>query len=230
MIPPRPVSPSVRVAERMRALTPCAWIGVALVVAVGLTLRFLVSGPIGPLGPDVWWHETAAVTRGSATWAVAVFCAEVGGGVGAAATAAIAAALLLALKRARDAAAVATAMLLGVAVSEILKSVVLRPRPWDQLYTSHDSSYPSGHSLGAAALATSLALVVVASDGVTRTGTRIAWAAAAAWILLMMWSRTALHVHWLTDTLAGALLGVCVAILSRRFWFRALPHPAPSTR
>jgi undecaprenyl-diphosphatase len=35
----------------------------------------------------------------------------------------------------------------------------------------------------------------------------------------MMWSRTALHVHWLSDTLAGALLGFCVAIIVRRIWF-----------
>ena len=31
-------------------------------------------------------------------------------------------------------------------------------------------------------------------------------------MLGMMWSRTYLHVHWLTDTIAGALLGLVVAL------------------
>ena len=32
------------------------------------------------------------------------------------------------------------------------------------------------------------------------------------YVLAMMWSRTYLHVHWLTDTIAGALLGVAAAL------------------
>ena len=34
----------------------------------------------------------------------------------------------------------------------------------------------------------------------------------------MMWSRTALQVHWLTDTIAGALLGLSAALLADAFW------------
>lgn len=214
------VSPSTRTAARVRAATPWAITGIAVVVAAGLLMRFILPGPIGALGPDEWWHGVAGLSRGSAPFAVSVFAAEIGGGIGAAACAAIAIALLLALRRPRDAAAVATAMVLGVGISELLKAVVLRPRPWDQLYSSSGSSFPSGHSLGAAALVVSLALVVSAADELPRAAARWAWALAIAWIALMMWSRTALHVHWATDVTAGALLGVCVAVLSRRFWFR----------
>ncbi|TDP95753.1 undecaprenyl-diphosphatase [Leucobacter luti] len=225
------VSSRARVAAGVRTATPWAVLGILLVVAFGLTLRFVIGGTIGPLGPDEWWHGTAAVSRGTAPSAIAIFFAEIGGGVGAAACAAIAAALLLALRRPRDAAAVATAMLFGVIASETLKAIVLRPRPWDQLYASHGSSFPSGHSLGAAALAISLILVVAAADEVPRAAVRWAWAVGIGWIVLMMWSRTALHVHWLTDTVAGALLGACFAILARRFWFRrditALRSPGP---
>lgn len=220
------VSPSKRTAARVRAATPWAVAGVVLVVAAGLLMRFVLPGPIGALGPDEWWHGVAGLTRGSAPFAVAVFGAEIGGGFGAAACAAIAIALLLALRRPRDAAAVATAMVLGVGLSELLKAVVLRPRPWDQLYSSSGSSFPSGHSLGAAALVISLALVVSATDELPRAAARWAWAIAIAWLLFMMWSRTALHVHWATDVTAGALLGASVAILSRRFWFRDI-HSSP---
>ncbi|MDN5636001.1 MAG: phosphatase PAP2 family protein, partial [Brevibacterium sp.] len=41
---------------------------------------------------------------------------------------------------------------------------------------------------------------------------------AFAWILLMMWSRTALQVHWLTDTIAGALIGISAAVLADELW------------
>lgn len=201
----------------MRVASWWAIVGIALVVAGGAALRL---GDAGPLGIDEWWQGLVSLTRGSAPYAVAVFMAEVGGGVGAIACTVIAAALLLAVRQARDAAAVATAMLLGVAASETIKALVVRPRPWDQLYASHGSSYPSGHSMGAAALAVSLALVVTYSESFSPTATRAVWAVSTTWILLMMWSRTALHVHWLSDTLAGVVLGIGAAILARRFWIQ----------
>lgn len=199
------------------AVTRCAALGIVLVVALGAVLRFVNSGP---LGIDAWWFGIAEVTRGSAPYAVAVFMAEIGGGIGAAACTAIAAALLFAVRAPREALTIATSMLLAVAASELLKAFVLRPRPTGALSHSTGSSFPSGHSVGAAALAVSLALVVVGSSRMSRSVTRWAWPVATAWILLMMWSRTALHVHWLSDTLAGALLGASAAILARRFWER----------
>lgn len=208
--PPRTASPA-------RTSTPWAVAGLVLIAAVGVYLRFVDSGP---LGPDEWWRGVAGVTRGSAPYAVAVFMAEAGSGIGAAACTAIAAALLLALGRPRDAASVATAMLMGIAASETIKALVLRPRPWDPLFHASGTSYSSGHSMGAAALAVSLALVVAGSRRLTAAASRWAWAIAACWTVTMMWSRTALHVHWLSDTLAGALLGVCAAILARRLWMR----------
>jgi membrane-associated phospholipid phosphatase len=41
---------------------------------------------------------------------------------------------------------------------------------------------------------------------------------AAAWVLAMMWSRTGLQVHWLTDTIAGALIGIAAAVLVDELW------------
>lgn len=200
-----------------RAAVTTAVAALALVAAAALSFRLLGGGA---LGIDAWWADLVGVTRGSMPYAIAVFCAEVGSGVGAAACGAIAAALLLALRRPRDAAALATAMVFGVAASELLKALALRPRPGGQLIASNGSAFPSGHSMGAAALAVALALVVAGLDEVPRRVARTAWAAAGAWIALMMWSRAALHVHWLTDTLAGAALGAAMAVLARALWAR----------
>ncbi|GAB2549338.1 phosphatase PAP2 family protein [Leucobacter ruminantium] len=206
---------SVSAAPAVRAAVPFAFLGLGAIVAVGAYLRFVSSSAFGI---DLWWGGIVRLTRGSAPYAVAVFCAEVGTAVGVAALGAVAMALLFATRRPRDAAAVGTSLLIGVAGSELLKSLVLRPRPEHAIYSAHGSSFPSGHSMGAAALACSLALVVHCSDDVAARTRRLAWMVAAAWALLMMWSRTALGVHWLSDTICGALLGVAAALLGRRIW------------
>ncbi|MBK0419571.1 phosphatase PAP2 family protein [Leucobacter sp. CSA1] len=212
--PPR----SARAAALPGAAIGVATLALLAVVAFGVWLRFVDRAP---LPVDLWWHDLLQLDRGTPAFAIAVFLADVGGGVGAAACTAIAAAALLALRRPRDAAAVATAMFAGVLCSELAKALIARPRPWDPLYHASGYSYPSGHSMGAAALALSVLLVVAGSGSVHRGVARAVGIAATCWILLMMWSRAALHVHWLTDTLAGALLGIAVAVLARRFWLAA---------
>src|SRR5690606_40639603 len=94
----------------------------------------------------------------------------------------------------------------------------------DLLYPTYGSSYPSGHSMGAAALAVSLALAFSTLNRVSARNARNArliGMLATAWVLLMMWSRTALHAHWLSDTLGGALLGAASAVLAAQLWSRS---------
>ncbi|MFA5606932.1 MAG: phosphatase PAP2 family protein [Leucobacter sp.] len=203
--------------SRSPSRTLATWGGSLIIAAVafGVYLRFVGTGP---LPVDRWWIGIAQTTRGSAMHAVAVFFAEAGSMLGALAVTAIAVALLLVLRRRRDAGAVATAVIFGAAGSELIKALVLRPRPGDQLAASFGSSYPSGHSTAAAALAVSLALVVAYADDFPARTAGFAWAIALTWTLVMMWSRTALRVHWLSDTVAGALLGVGAALLARSLW------------
>lgn len=213
---------------RSSSRTLAVWGGALIIAAVafGVYLRLAGSGPF-PI--DRWWIGIAQTARGSALHAVAVFFAEAGSMLGALAVTAIAVALLLVLRRRRDAGALATAVIFGAAGSELLKAVVLRPRPGDQLAASFGSSYPSGHSTAAAALAVSLALVVTYADEFPARTAGLAWAIALTWVLVMMWSRTALRVHWLSDTVAGALLGVGAALLARSLWMpTAHKHAAGS--
>src|SRR5699024_192242 len=68
-------------------------------------------------------------------------------------------------RRFRSAGFLVTAMAAGICMSELLKAVVTRLRPIDQLYESTGFSYPSGHSMGAAALAVSLRIIAARAHG-----------------------------------------------------------------
>ncbi|MCE7882791.1 MAG: PAP2 family protein [Actinobacteria bacterium ATB1] len=89
---------------------------------------------------------------------------------------------------------------------QVLKPLVGRSRPGGQLVETSSASFPSGHALGAAVTALGLVLVL------TRPGPRRrVWKTAAIlYVALMAWSRTYLHVHWLSDVVAGALLGTFI--------------------
>ncbi|MEU7071379.1 phosphatase PAP2 family protein [Streptomyces narbonensis] len=102
-----------------------------------------------------------------------------------------------------------TAYLVGnFLVVQALKYGVDRPRPTDPLVRVDHGSFPSGHAAGTALL------VVIAVALLVPAGRRRGWwAAGAVLTLAMMWSRTWLHAHWLSDTLAGATTGAGMALL-----------------
>jgi undecaprenyl-diphosphatase len=72
------------------------------------------------------------------------------------------------------------------------------------------TSFPSGHSV-AATVTVVAAVIALVPPG----RARVAWgAAAAAFSVLMALSRAYLGAHWLSDALAGVLLGASGALLS----------------
>lgn len=119
-------------------------------------------------------------------------------------------AVILFLNRKRlDAWTLAAVLILSAGSGEVLKKVMHNPRPhiFPQIVPAHGYSFPSGHSTMAFALWGFLATWIVSQN--TREAWR--WVLAIAFIAiaaLVCFSRLVLGVHWPTDVIAGALLGI----------------------
>ncbi|MBB2912407.1 undecaprenyl-diphosphatase [Streptosporangium becharense] len=90
-----------------------------------------------------------------------------------------------------------------------LKEIVDRARPDlpDPVASAPGASFPSGHAMGAALGACILMLILLPSLR-SRAARIVAWAAAAAVVAFVAYSRVALGVHWTSDVVAGVTLGV----------------------
>ncbi len=109
------------------------------------------------------------------------------------------------------------------------KAVFDRPRPQlDPLVLESSFSFPSGHSTQAAAVWLALAAVAVAwlpPTADVQRRRRFVWSAAAGIAVAVAFSRVYLGVHWLTDVLAGLLLGAGWTLLLVRLIGRELRPP-----
>ncbi|MEY9875074.1 membrane-associated phospholipid phosphatase [Streptacidiphilus sp. MAP12-33] len=103
----------------------------------------------------------------------------------------------------------ATAYLGGsMVVVQVLKHAVDRARPAHPLVQVDHGSFPSGHAFAAALL-----VVLVGALFVPLARRGWWWLFSVLFVVTMMWSRTWLHAHWLSDTVAGALAGAATALL-----------------
>lgn len=100
----------------------------------------------------------------------------------------------------------AVGVLLANGTSYVLKRLINRHRPplEDQLLYHFNPSMPSGHAVGAFALATAVALVF------KKSWTLLCFCIAAG----VATSRLYVGVHWLSDVVVGALVGCAVSLLA----------------
>ncbi|BAU33362.1 PAP2 family protein [Microcella alkaliphila] len=115
---------------------------------------------------------------------------------------------LLALRRPWAAGFSIVAAAVSAGLVQLLKALFDRARPEFMLVASDEGSFPSGHVANAATIAVVLALVF----GLERSRWWV-WVVGAAYIVAMALARTYLGVHWVTDTIGGALLGAGVAVM-----------------
>jgi membrane-associated phospholipid phosphatase len=109
--------------------------------------------------------------------------------------------------------AVAAWLLTWAAAETILaisKAFFHRGRPPMALVPTSGFSFPSGHAVAASATAVALVLVLMPAGPRRRK-----WeAGAVAFTFVMAFSRVYLNAHWLSDVVAGVLLGTGVALVS----------------
>ena len=109
---------------------------------------------------------------------------------------------------------VPASLILAQTVTTIVKYTVQRPRPpvEEQLVYTYDPSFPSGHSSAAFALATAITIMLMSKT----------WRVKYPWGMVIVVvvaasasaaSRLYLRVHWLSDVLAGAGIGIAAAII-----------------
>lgn len=179
--------------------------GVSLVALACLLGWWVFARGDQPFAIDVWWNAIVTtwwnpVLLGFSrvmNWVGAgwfgVLAVPIGGAAG-----------LILVRRPWAAAYFLAAEAVSAAGVQVLKHLFGRVRPEDILVVSDYGSYPSGHVANAATIAAA-AVVVFPRVWVVVAG--------AVWVLLMAFSRTYLHAHWLSDTLGGALIGAGAALV-----------------
>jgi len=192
------------------------WVTAASAAAfIVLMILTLLPAPASPFyqGFDVWWHSFTAGAPGSAVTGFVAFLNAFGGP----ASLIVLAAVLIVLAVLRRWWAMLFAALTYIVPSifaQVLKYLVNRPRPTYSLVQVDHGSFPSGHVVTTAAF---VILIAVLLPVVAR---RIWWPIGIAFVLVMMWSRTYLSAHWLTDTFAGAVVGTGVVLM---LWWLCAP-------
>jgi undecaprenyl-diphosphatase len=179
---------------------------------LALVALIAVLIPAGPLGLDRSWSEAMHHLETPLLTHLALVFNWLGHGLGRAITLALVGALLLRRRRwlALVAfAAFAAAESMAPLLSTLLKALTDRSRPPDGLIHVGGASFPSGHATYAGATCVALVLLFT-TPGARR---RWWWALAGLGVVGMAWSRTYLQVHWLTDVIAGALLGTGISLL-----------------
>ena len=224
----RPVEPTNRPMERSNrprvagaSRTVLFTLGAVLVVAA-FGLGAVIFTRDSPFGIDTWWNDLMVASASPIlTGYSRVFNVLGGTWFGVLVVPILGAIALIVVKRPWSAAYFLTAEAASAGMVQILKHLFGRVRPEEIIVISDYGSFPSGHVANAATI-TTVAFLLFPRLWVLMVG--------IAWVFLMALSRTALHAHWLSDTLGGALVGIGVALIVAGFFAPMLQRERPAAQ
>lgn len=168
---------------------------------------------------DVWYDAMVAIEAGPLTGAAKVF--NIVGSSWMTLPIRIGVGLLLWSRKRWEWLAVWIGSILVAEVTvTVFKALYGRDRPLDALVSTTGFSFPSGHAIAGAATVVALVVVFIPAGAHRRIWEVIA----GVFALLMAMSRTYLRAHWLSDVVAGVLLGtaavIAVAAIVHMWWVR----------
>lgn len=181
---------------------------VALYVAATAVLLWMAVGRSTVQPIDDWWYDLMVDIEAGFLTSVAKTFNYVGSTWLTAPIRLIVTAGLWAQKRWEGLAVWIGSILVSELAVSLFKALYGRSRPLDALVGTSSSSFPSGHAIAGAVTAVALVIILLPA-GAHR---RIWEVAAGCFAFFMAMSRTYLRAHWLTDVVAGVLLGTATAI------------------
>jgi len=109
-------------------------------------------------------------------------------------------------KRRKQALIFVFTLIMGHVLKEIIKSVVQRSRPANQLFQETGYSFPSGHAVFSIILFSML--IYFYKDEIKNNTRKIVFISVGVFLIFLIgFSRIYLNVHWLTDVVGGYALG-----------------------
>ncbi|MFJ2300450.1 phosphatase PAP2 family protein [Oerskovia paurometabola] len=206
--------------DRPRAML---WWSLGLVTAFALMGVLVAQDSAAPLTQplDDWWRGLVGVGPDSDLYpsALPMFFQHLGEGPGALVGMVLIPGALAFVGRWRSALFFLTVTLVGPGLlSQGMKNLVDRPRPavdetlglFGPLFRVDHGSFPSGHAVMAGALVVGIAALIPAARRTART---LWWCVGGLVMLGMVWQRTLINAHWLSDTVFGLVAGVAGALL-----------------